>query len=113
MAANLRYHVDRADARVRGRIEVTQRLKRHDTLIGKLARERGNVTQMQDIGGVRAVLPSQRHEWRFAGADYDRKATKWRCPTNECATKSKWVKTDRLHADATWYRRWDSVSRHR
>jgi hypothetical protein len=30
-------------------------------LIGKLGRERGNVTQMQDIGGVRAVLPSLRH----------------------------------------------------
>jgi transposase, IS5 family len=36
-------------------------------------------------------------EWRFAGADYDRKATKWRCPTGECATKSKWIKADRLH----------------
>jgi hypothetical protein len=36
-------------------------------------------------------------EWRFAGADYDRKATKWRCPTGECATKSVWVKADRLH----------------
>ena len=61
VAANLRYHVDRGDARVSERIEVTQRLKRLDTLIGKLAHERGNVTQMQDIGGVRAVLPSQRH----------------------------------------------------
>ncbi len=36
-------------------------------------------------------------EWRFAGADYDRKAAKWRCPTGECATKSKWIKADRLH----------------
>jgi putative GTP pyrophosphokinase len=61
VAANLRYHVDRSDARVRARIEVTQRLKRLDTLIGKLGRERGNVTQMQDIGGVRAVVPSLRH----------------------------------------------------
>jgi putative GTP pyrophosphokinase len=61
VASNLRYHVDRGDARVRGRIEVTQRLKRLDTLIGKLAREQGNVTQMQDIGGVRTVLPSLRH----------------------------------------------------
>lgn len=61
VAANLRYHVDRSDGRVKGRIEVTQRLKRLDTLIGKLARERGNVTQMHDIGGVRAVLPSLRH----------------------------------------------------
>ena len=61
VAANLRYHVDRSDARVLERIEVTQRLKRLDTLIGKLGRERGNVTQMQDIGGVRAVVPSLRH----------------------------------------------------
>jgi putative GTP pyrophosphokinase len=60
VAASLRYHVDRGDGRVDGRIEVTQRLKRLDTLIGKLARERGNVTQMQDIGGVRAVLPGLR-----------------------------------------------------
>lgn len=60
VAADLRYHVDRADARVQGRIEVAQRLKRLETLIGKLGREPGNVTQMQDIGGVRAVLPSLR-----------------------------------------------------
>lgn len=57
VAANLRYHVLKAEAQVDGRIEVTQRLKRQDTLIGKLDRERGNVTQMQDIGGVRAVVP--------------------------------------------------------
>ncbi len=61
VAANLRYHVDRGGGRVGDRIEVTQRLKRLDTLIGKLGRERGNVTQMQDIGGVRAVFPSLRH----------------------------------------------------
>jgi ppGpp synthetase/RelA/SpoT-type nucleotidyltranferase len=60
-AANLRYHVEQADARVDGRIEVAQRLKRLDTTIGKLAREKGGVTQMHDIGGVRAVLPTQRH----------------------------------------------------
>jgi putative GTP pyrophosphokinase len=61
VAANLRYHVDRGGGRVGERIEVTQRLKRLDTLVGKLGRERGNVTQMQDIGGVRAVLPGLRH----------------------------------------------------
>jgi hypothetical protein len=36
-------------------------------------------------------------EWRFAGADYSRKATKWRCPTGECKPASRWVKADRLH----------------
>jgi hypothetical protein len=36
-------------------------------------------------------------EWRFAGADYQRQATKWRCPTGECLPASRWVKADRLH----------------
>jgi transposase len=36
-------------------------------------------------------------EWRFAGTDYKRQATKWRCPTGECQPKSEWVKADRLH----------------
>jgi hypothetical protein len=36
-------------------------------------------------------------EWTFAGADYRRKATKWRCPTGECKPGSMWVKEDRLH----------------
>lgn len=61
VAANLRYHVDKADGQVDGRIDVTQRLKRIPTLIGKLGRERGSVTQMHDIGGVRAVVPHRRH----------------------------------------------------
>jgi transposase, IS5 family len=36
-------------------------------------------------------------EWRFAGADHKRNATKWRCPTGECQPASVWVKADRLH----------------
>ena len=36
-------------------------------------------------------------EWRFAGADYSRKATKWRCPTGECKPASILIKADRLH----------------
>lgn len=35
--------------------------------------------------------------WTFAGADAGRAATQWRCPTAECAPKSRWVKADRLH----------------
>jgi transposase len=34
---------------------------------------------------------------QFAGADYQRGATKWRCPTGQCKPKSVWVKADRLH----------------
>jgi transposase, IS5 family len=36
-------------------------------------------------------------EWCFAGADYKRRACKWRCPTGECKPASVWVKADRLH----------------
>jgi hypothetical protein len=36
-------------------------------------------------------------DWTFAGADYKRRATKWRCPTGECQPASHWVKADRLH----------------
>ncbi len=42
--------------------------------------------------------PSCEHgEWTFAGADFKRKATKWRCPTGECKPASVWVRADRLH----------------
>jgi ppGpp synthetase/RelA/SpoT-type nucleotidyltranferase len=61
VAANLRYHVEQEGGQIQGRTQVTQRLKRHPTLIDKLAREQGNVTQMHDIGGVCAVLPSVGH----------------------------------------------------
>lgn len=58
VAANLRYHVDQADARLSGEIAVAQRLKRLPTMIEKLEREQGRVTQMHDIGGARAVVPA-------------------------------------------------------
>src|SRR4051794_22423018 len=35
--------------------------------------------------------------WTFAGADFKRRATKWRCPSGECKPASTWVKADRLH----------------
>jgi Transposase DDE domain len=34
--------------------------------------------------------------WTFAGANYKRRATHWRCPTGECQPKSKWIKASRL-----------------
>ena len=33
--------------------------------------------------------------WTFAGADFNRKATKWRCPSGACKPKSVWIKADR------------------
>lgn len=35
---------------------------------------------------------------KFAGADYRRGATKWRCPTGDCKPASVWIKADRPHS---------------
>ena len=35
--------------------------------------------------------------WTFAGADFKRRASKWRCPSGLCQPASVWVKADRLH----------------
>jgi hypothetical protein len=62
VAANLS---DYAEAE--GKPIVTQRLKRLQTIIGKLFREPGmKLARMEDIGGVRAVLPSQDACYRVA-----------------------------------------------
>ena len=48
-------------------MDVTQRLKRTSTIGDKLARESTmDVTQMQDIGGVRARLPSIEHVYALS-----------------------------------------------
>jgi hypothetical protein len=36
-------------------------------------------------------------EWTFAGPDYKRGATKWRCPTGKCSPASTWRRANRLH----------------
>jgi len=54
--ANLRYYLRKAGAAP----EVTQRLKRFSTIVHKLQREPTMaLTNMEDIGGVRAILPTQ------------------------------------------------------
>lgn len=59
------------------------------------------ITPLRKTGRVKAGdanAPTCEHgEWTFAGADYKRQATKWRCPTGECTPKSTWIKADRLH----------------
>ncbi len=55
VAANLRYYASAEGAPV-----VAQRLKKRPTIVGKLLRMPGmNLARMEDIGGVRAVLPDQ------------------------------------------------------
>ncbi len=54
--------------------------------------------QTPDVKKGKDKPPCCEHgEWRFAGADHKRNATKWRCPTGECKPASVWVKADRLH----------------
>jgi len=53
-------------------------------------------------------------EWKFAGADRKRKATKWRCPTGECKPASVWIKADRLHPLIPYKtERWKALYRRR
>jgi hypothetical protein len=33
--------------------------------------------------------------WTFAGANFKRRATQWRCPTADCSPKSVWIKATR------------------
>jgi hypothetical protein len=44
-----------------------------------------------------SALACEHGEWTFAGADFKRRATKWRCPTGECKPRSRWIKADRRH----------------
>ena len=62
VAANLRYYVAEE-----GKPVVAQRLKKFPTIADKLLREpRMKLSRMADIGGVRAVLPSQEAAHRVA-----------------------------------------------
>ena len=53
-------------------------------------------------------------EWRFAGSDRKRGASKWRCPTGECKPASTWIKADRLHPLIPYKsKRWKAMYRKR
>lgn len=71
--ANLRYYIRKAGADP----EVTQRLKRFSTITHKLQREPTMaLSSMEDIGGVRAILPSQ--EQVLAVCEMLNKADRWK-----------------------------------
>jgi len=53
-------------------------------------------------------------EWKFAGSDRKRGASKWRCPTGECKPASTWIKADRLHPLIPYKsKRWKAMYRKR
>jgi putative GTP pyrophosphokinase len=71
--AGLRYYIKKVGE---DSPEVTQRLKRFSTIVHKLEREPGMaLTRMEDIGGVRAILPSQRQV--LLVADMLNRADRW------------------------------------
>jgi transposase, IS5 family len=48
--------------------------------------------------------------WQFAGADYKRGASKWRCPEGKCSPASVWKKADRLFPLVPRYtKRWKGL----
>lgn len=49
------------------------------------------------VKGLHKPPACEHGQWAFAGSDAKRGASKWRCPTAECAPASVWVKADRLH----------------
>ena len=72
-------------------------------LVHALCMERGvtPIIALKETETVKRGLAEPPHcahgAWVFAGADYKRKATKWRCPTGECQPSSMWLRADRLH----------------
>jgi Transposase DDE domain len=66
--------------------------------------ERAGVLPIIPLKKTRAVVrgdhrpPECEHgRWTFAGADYQRSLTKWRCPSGECKPASRWIKASQLH----------------
>ena len=57
------------------------------------------VIPLRETPAVKAGLarpPTCEHgEWRFAGSDPRRNASKWRCPTGGCTPRSRWVRANR------------------
>lgn len=75
----LRYMVEAEGGSIGGDREVTQRLKRLPAILSKLDRRRSmRMSQMQDIGGCRAVLPGGADEVRRVALRFQRR---WRVVT--------------------------------
>jgi hypothetical protein len=57
-----------------------------------------SLKETEDVKQGKHKPPVCRHGvWTFAGADFKRRATKWRCPSGECRPASVWIKANRLH----------------
>ena len=91
--AGLRYYIKQCGAPA----DVTQRLKRFGTIVHKLQREPNMaLSQMEDIGGVRAILPAQKHvDFVRAGI-----GAKLGCPPRprlRCRAQRRWLSSRPPH----------------
>ena len=60
----------RGKAKLRNDILVVERLKRLESIVGKLQRENGmQLYRMQDLGGCRMVLPTLDEVYEFSGKE--------------------------------------------
>ena len=73
------------------------------------------IIPLRNLGKTTTAVPTCEHgTWTFAGADFKRHATKYRCPTGECSPKSAWVKADRANSlDPRGTTRWGNLYRGR
>lgn len=52
-------------------------------------------------------------KWTFGGTDYERKRTKWRCPTGECSPKTNWLRASLKHPPfPRGTKKWKHLYRH-
>ena len=53
------------------------------------------VVPLRNVGKPHELPSCEHGTWVFAGADFKRKRSKWRCPSGACSPKSKWIAADR------------------
>jgi len=67
-SANLRHYVRPRSAKASANVSVTQRLKKFSTILDKLNRyPKMQLSRMEDVGGVRAILPAKGRPTRSPG----------------------------------------------
>jgi hypothetical protein len=78
-------------------VPVEERDIRPIIALPKQRRAKNDESDLAAIWRVGAPHVCMHGPWEYVSTDYQRGATKWRCPTGECSPKTKWVKASRLH----------------
>jgi hypothetical protein len=91
------YHVDLAGMRPIARLREAHHVLSTFLAAGKIDFQGDYYSYSGLFTSARPVQTPLPINWTFAGADFKRKATKWRCPSGDCEPKSVWRKASRLH----------------